>query len=379
MLVDRHEQELRTSNRIVRDDTLETRLEEITCAIVGSLCEQLRVYVIRVPGFNAFMLPNGAMFIQTGLLLRIGDDSELATVVAHEASHFARKHSVERIRRWHRTASGLAIVNGLLSAAGTVATVAANSYEAAAQARNLSDTALGMLEAAGVIAVYQLVAYSREQEREADLDGLNWMIAHGIDPRGAPRIWQKIVDEQKAGGRHSGFSLLATNPTPRARLNYLSEAIEIRGSTEDYKIADPSSQEESATTLLSLVDPYRREWIVDEMEAQHPGQFEAIARAQEGFQVPVGFTSYLIGKAWASHARELRGRQQKRAIGAAASAFERGASAEPSMQPEGFRDWARVSLQRGDTESAKENFLRYLSLVPTAWDADYVRREVEGL
>ena len=117
MLVDKHEQYLRTSNRTVENEELHSALQELTCRTVGSLCQNLRVYAVRAPGFNAFMMPNGAMFVQSGLLLRVSDDAELAAVPGHEASHFTRRHSLHSMRRWHRTSSGFAIVGALASAA----------------------------------------------------------------------------------------------------------------------------------------------------------------------------------------------------------------------------------------------------------------------
>lgn len=379
MLVERHEQELRTSNRIVRDEVLESRLKDLTCRAVGATCNNLRVYVIRVPGFNAFMLPNGAMFVQSGLLLRIGDDAELAAVLGHETSHFTRKHSVQSMRRWYRTSSGFAIASVLIAAAGTVAASSSNSYEGALAARDLSDTAQAMLSAASVFAAFQLVAYDRNQEREADLDGIGWMIARGLDPHGAPRIWQKVASEQEAGGRNSGFSILATHPAPRTRLAYLSEIAGTKRQAPSQNTDVEATRSIAGKTIPPLVDPYRQDWIADEMESQHPTQFEAITRAQERFGLSPGFTNYLVGKSWATHARSLRGRKVQRALGRAAAAFERAAIIEHGMPAEGFREWGKVNIALEDMESASRNFHRYLALAPDAWDARYVRRQIERL
>ena len=377
MLVDRHEQYLRTSSKIIADERLNGALQSLTCKTVGRLCENIRVYAVRAPGFNAFMMPNGAMFVQSGLLLRISDDAELAAVLGHEASHFTRRHSVMSMRRWHRTASGFAMVGALVSAAGSVASASATTYEGVANAQNMSSTAMLMLQTASVVAAFQLVAYDRAQEKQADMEGFEWMRKNGLNVSGAHRIWEKLVDEQTAGGKESGFSLLATHPTPEERLSYLSEmANDARMAAADALMA---VEGKLANTIRPLVDTYRNDWIVDEMEVQSPQQFAAIVKAQTEFGIIPGYAAYLEAKSWASHAKSLKGRLQRKALTQAEDAFGRGANSESGMPAEGYRDWGKINVIKGDSESALQNFEKYLALNPDAWDAGYIRRTMESL
>lgn len=377
MLVDRHEQYLRTSNKFIADNRLNGALHSLTCKTVGRLCENLRVYAVRAPGFNAFMMPNGAMFVQSGLLLRISDDAELAAVLGHEASHFTRRHSVMSMRRWRRTASGFAMVGALVSAAGSVASASATTYDGVANAQNMSNTAMLMLQTASVVAAFQLVAYDRAQEKQADMEGFEWMQKNGLDVAGAHRIWKKLVDEQAAGGKESGFSLLATHPTPQERLSYLSDMV----NESQMAAADASVgiEGEVPNTIRPLIDAYRDDWIVDEMEVQSPQQFAAIVKAQTEFGIIPGYAAYLEAKSWASHAKSLKGRQQREALTQAADAFGRGANSESGMPAEGYREWAKINVKKGDVESARRNFEKYLALNPDAWDAAYIRRTMESL
>ena len=117
MLVDKHEQELRTSNKIIQNPELTDHLHSLICQVAEDNCNEIKTYVIRSPGFNAFMMANGSMFVQTGLLLRIHDESELAAVLGHEASHFVRKHSIKQIRAWKKTSSMYAVAGALIGAA----------------------------------------------------------------------------------------------------------------------------------------------------------------------------------------------------------------------------------------------------------------------
>ena len=378
MMVDRHEQELRTSNKIIDDETLSGYLKDLTCRAVGDACNGLRVYAIRAPGFNAFMMPNGAMFVQSGLLLRVSDDAELAAVLGHEVSHYTRRHTVERLRRWRNTTSAIAIASSLVSAAGSVAVAASASPQSMQSAQNLSATANMMVSAAGIFAMYQLVAYGRDQEREADIDGVQWMFANNMDTGGAPRLWRKVVDEQSAGGNESGFSLLATHPAPEERLTYLSNlSADLRDSVPKENGSANNSQ--PTPELISLLDPYRRQWLADELSAQSPGQFAAIAESQLEFGISVATSKYMTAKSWINHARAKKGRELKFALNQAAKSFAQGDAGSAAMPPDAYRDWGKVNVRLGQTAAAKSLFERYLNEQPDAWDAKFIRRELERL
>jgi len=378
MLVERHEQELRTSNRIIEDQNLHYYLHELTCRTVGDLCDGIRVYAIRAPGLNAFMMPNGAMFVQSGLLLRIEDDAELAAVLAHEVSHFQRRHSIESLRRWRKTSSTFAVLSTLVAAAGTVAAASSDAYEDAARAGTMTETGLLMLQAAGIIATFQLVAYDREQEKQADLDGIELMRKRNIDVTGAPRLWHKVIREQAAGGNQSGFSLLATHPTPGERLAYLNK---IGFSTNAPKSMNVPSSAIASTGAREIVDQYREQWLLDELAVQHPSQFAAIAVAQAQMGVDPALSLYLSAKSWIAHANKTRRskRQRTQALQEALSAFEAGDRLEGGMQAEAYRDWGKVDAELDNPKSAKEKFERYLRRAPNAWDAEFIRRQIGNL
>ena len=70
MQVERAEEALHTSGRVVTDPALTSYVRDVVCRVAGPLCQDIRVYVLQSPGFNASMAPNGAMQVWTGLLLR---------------------------------------------------------------------------------------------------------------------------------------------------------------------------------------------------------------------------------------------------------------------------------------------------------------------
>ena len=172
MLADKHEQQLRTSPARSKNKIMEEYIRDMACRIAGEDCLNIRVYLLRAPGLNAFMMPNGAMFVQTGLLLRLTSDSELAYVIGHEVVHYSEHHSLERARTAKRTQQ----VGNLLSI-------------------GLQVGGTGYMESSlliGSIAGAYLSAYSRDAETESDIKGLSLVYNAGYDPIAASRIWENF-------------------------------------------------------------------------------------------------------------------------------------------------------------------------------------------
>jgi len=111
--------------------------------------------ILRDPSVNAFALPSGSIYVHTGLMARMENESQLAAVLAHEIIHVSNRHSYKAYRSYRKKT--LAI--NLISLAGSFAGM----------------DGLGL--AAQFILNISLIGYSRELEKEADLDGARLMLA----------------------------------------------------------------------------------------------------------------------------------------------------------------------------------------------------------
>ena len=69
----------------------------------------MRIYLVRVPEFNAMMFPTGFSVVFSGLLLRMRNEAQLAGVIAHEAGHFLRRHMIRQWRDMKRKSDLFAI------------------------------------------------------------------------------------------------------------------------------------------------------------------------------------------------------------------------------------------------------------------------------
>jgi hypothetical protein len=202
MMVDEEERTLRDSEFVVHDPTLNAYVRQILCRTVGAeRCAGVRLYIERVPAFNASMAPNGVMRVWTGLLLRTRSEAELAAVLGHEFAHFEERHSLAGFRN-ARTMTDLMAWAGFL---GTTATT-------------FQSAALGTM-----------FAFDRSQEKAADIHGFQYVAASPYRPGAAADIWERIMAEADAtaagrkrrSNRYDGVGFFASHPTELQRAAYM--------------------------------------------------------------------------------------------------------------------------------------------------------------
>lgn len=155
---------------------------------------------------NAFCMPGGKIAVFTGLMdqLKLTDD-EAAMVLGHEIAHALREHARARIAKTQGTGLALSLGAALLGL-GHIGDVAANV-----------GTQLLTLK------------FSRSDEIDADLVGLEIAARAGYDPEAAVSLWQKMAAAQKKGGGGAP-AWLSTHPTGADRIERLRENVpRVRG------------------------------------------------------------------------------------------------------------------------------------------------------
>jgi beta-barrel assembly-enhancing protease len=153
------------------------------------------IKVINSDEINAFALPGGFFYVNTGLILAADNESELAGVMAHEIAHVAARHAVEN--------SGKSTLLGYGMLAATIFT--------GGIAGEVLYNANGLIQ--GLVGL----KFSRTAEEEADRLGTQYMYAAGYDPTGMATMFEKITSKskKKAGTLTKLFS---THPqTPERR------------------------------------------------------------------------------------------------------------------------------------------------------------------
>jgi predicted Zn-dependent protease len=140
---------------------------------------------------NAFCMPGGKIAFYYGILqqLQLTDD-EVATIMGHEAAHALREHARERMGKTAATRVGAGLLSALLGLGST------------------GDTLLNL---GGQLLTLR---FSREDESEADIVGMDLAARAGYDPQAGVTLWQKMIEAQK--GAPPQF--LSTHPSGPTRI-----------------------------------------------------------------------------------------------------------------------------------------------------------------
>jgi beta-barrel assembly-enhancing protease len=156
---------------------------------------QYRFYVVNAREINAFAVPGGHIYINRGLIERTNTLSQLAGVLGHEIGHVVRRHSVQQMQRAQGANFGVVLACVLTSIC----------------ASDVGQTAIQV----GGTAVF--AKFSRDDEFEADQEGLRNVVRAGIHPRGIPEMFQILINERNRGNS-AVESWVGPHPTVEGRI-----------------------------------------------------------------------------------------------------------------------------------------------------------------
>src|SRR5580700_10498773 len=143
------------------------------------------IKVIDSEEVNAFALPGGFFFVNSGLILKADNEAELAGVMAHEIAHVAARHGTRQATR------------GEIAQLGMIPLIFMGGW-----------TGYGIYQAASVLVPVGFLKFSRGFESEADMLGLEYMYKAGYDPTAFVDFFEKIetLEKRKPGTIAKVFS-----------------------------------------------------------------------------------------------------------------------------------------------------------------------------
>ncbi|MDX6576999.1 MAG: hypothetical protein QOE96_2952 [Blastocatellia bacterium] len=156
-----------------------------------------KFHVIQSREINGFSLPGGHIYITTALL-KLANDNELASVLAHEVGHVAARHSLKTLKQSQE-------YNDIAKQIGELTGVAGDA------ARDLG-VALGQIGGG-----WMLTFHTRDEEREADFLGVRTMPRAGFDPQGMVTMFQKLQRIEEENSNLLG-SLFSDHPDAEERI-----------------------------------------------------------------------------------------------------------------------------------------------------------------
>jgi Zn-dependent protease with chaperone function len=158
--------------------------------------------VVHNKSINAFALPGGPTFTNTGLISSADNEAQIAGVLAHEISHVALRHGTNQASKANLIQIP-AMLGGAMAGGGLMGTLAQ----------------LGI----GLGANSVLLKFSRSAERDADLLGARIMHAAGYNPIEMARFFEKL--EAEAGKSNAITEFLSSHPNPGNRVKAVQEEI----------------------------------------------------------------------------------------------------------------------------------------------------------
>ncbi|MDJ0935762.1 MAG: M48 family metalloprotease [Kiloniellales bacterium] len=339
MKMDRFEAELRDSGQLVDDPALGAYLERIVCELALDYCQDIRIYLVRTPGFNASMAPNGAMVVWSGLLLRCENEAQLAYVLGHELAHYIERHSLKRWRDLRATTNGLAFFQFATAITG-----------------------LGVVgDLATLGAMGSIMAFSRDHEREADRIGLQLAQRAGYSGAEAAKIWDYLQREKEAAEDGDSFIFFASHPPSEERRDTLAALAQTR----------PGKGRVGSKEYHKLTVGHRMAWLRDELQLRDYSRIEALTAHLLDSGIDPGPVHFLRGEVY--RLRDQEGDTRKALAAYHAALKTRQAPAET------YRSLGLVLWSMDEPGKAQSAFRQYIRRRPKADDRAMVEDYINQL
>lgn len=183
--------------------------------------------VVRDKSINAFALPGGPVYVNTGTIAATDNEAALAGVLAHEISHVALRHATSNASKAMLARMPLAILGGMVGSGSVLG--------------QFAQMGLGF----GVNSIF--LKYSRDAERQADLSGAAIMYQAGYNPDEMARFFQKLETDE----RSRSIQFLSDHPNPGNRVQAVRQEEAQLGPPKQW-ISDNQAFEQAKAVAMRL-------------------------------------------------------------------------------------------------------------------------------
>jgi beta-barrel assembly-enhancing protease len=317
-------------------------------AVADRLTPGFRLIVLRDPTLNAFALPNRHVFLHTGLLSRVENESQLAMIIAREMAHVTAGHARATARD------------------GQPARVVYTTVD--------EPTANAMLGSGLVLSARAAITgYGSDLERDADVAGMESVMRVGYDARQAPAVFARLRSDLEERGPLEVFYFGSS-----ARLTERIETTEQLLKTRYAHAPAPSTMVDTEPFQLRMRSVVRE----NAYEDIRAGRFSLAQRQLDRVlaQTPNDPVAHMyagdLHRLRAQRAADAATRDQDARL--ALAAYEKAVELDPTAA-EPHRQLGFLYYQQKDNAKARAAFERYLALQPTGLDAKRVREYLAEL
>ena len=318
--------QLEKTDYLYEDASLQAYLETVIQKLFPEYTGSIKVRVVDSPSLNAFALPNGSIYINTGMLTRLDNEAQVATILAHEGVHFTHKHSWQQ-RRSVKNSTAFSVGFGVITGI----------------------PALGDL--AGLSSIY---GFSKDMEREADAEGFQRLQSAGYDVSQAPVTFEFLLAEVDALEIDEPY-FFSTHPGLEERIQSFNELVKKHGTTNGYR---------GTTAYRSHVENLQLELLADYLELSQHQSVLLILERPNAFERYPSSAWYYLGEAY-------RLRNEEGDVVRSVDAYQTAIQQAPDFAPS-YRALGLYYMKNNEPEQADNHFSRYLELQPDAADRGYI-------
>jgi predicted Zn-dependent protease len=355
-----------------------------------------RFKVLRDPEANAFALPNGSIYVNTGLLSRLDNEAQLASVLGHEVTHVLERHSYRENRSARKKMVAIHVFTAIASVADAAGGIAG------------AVTAI-VSSMIPMILVGTIFGYSRELERDADVRAVQAMVDADYSAEEMPNAFRALKNQYEVDlstGEPPVF--YSSHPRLNERIAYITELVNATRPKTPHPMVE--AERYSARTEKAVRHNIGLEIQVGQMRTA-----VALAKRLVKNNPNSAENHFLLGEAYRAlgprtekpteqeqtpdaknKTRKLMGKSTMReyekalldAPGGAAALAESSRQAEEAYRKAMELDPAYAKTYRGlgflyeragQGPQAMEAFRKYLELAPNALDRGQITRRVEAL
>lgn len=323
---DEFDEKLIRGDYLYEDPALQHYVQSVMDKLYPEYKGTVRVGILDSPSLNAFALPNGSIYINSGMLSRLDNEAQMATVLAHEGVHFIHKHSYQQRRNLKQTSAfslGVGMVTGI--------------------------PMLG-----SIVTISSIYGYSKDLEREADKEGFRRLELAGYDVSQAPITFKHLLAEVEALDINEPY-FFSSHPSLEERIesfnNLVSQAISKPG-----RMNKAGYQVHTESLKLMLLSDY--------IEI---GQYESVLLMLTNESTRKRYppqASYYLGEAY--RLRNEEGDTEK-----SSDAYRASIESAPYFGPS-YRALGIHHMKQNEIDQAEYYLNKYLELSPNAPDKGYI-------